>query len=125
MNEKDCTAHSGILVKLNEICRRLDRADGISDDQWSCIHQKISTKTLLTITSIVTIIILAVVGFMWNGQRSIASEVKSFEEKMNVMVQQHKIDNQADNKELSLKIDGIKDEIRDLKVFFKKRNGKD
>lgn len=120
---EECKTHSGVIAKLNELCRRLDRADGISDDQWTIIHQKISTKTLMAITSIVTVIILAVVGFLWSGQGSLSNEFKSTETKILGVVEQNKKEGMEDRRVLSEKIGGIQGDLRELKVLLKQERG--
>lgn len=128
---EECRWHSGITAKISELCRRLDRADGISDDQWSCIHSKISTKTLLTITSIVTIIILAVVGFLWNGQRVMSNDIAGTETKIIGIVEKVKTEEAKERKELAEKsgedrkilgekIEGMKGDIRELTILIKR-----
>jgi hypothetical protein len=117
---EECKSHSGIIAKLNEICRRLDRVDGISDDQWTIIHQKISTKTLLAITTIVLVITLATVGFLWNGQKSLATDIQNVETKILGVVEQNKKEGTEDRKLLSGKVGEIQGDLRELKTLLSK-----
>jgi hypothetical protein len=120
---EECKAHSGIIAKLNELCRRLDRADDDSGNQWTAINRKVSTKTLLGIATIVTIIVLAVVGFLWTGQRSLSSDLKENQSTILKVVEDNKKEAASERKELSEKISGMSGDLGILKTFIEKNHG--